>query len=116
VALVGTKVEQLYKLLGQVHQVVMGDLNACTGQIEDNIIHDAVPDSMPNHVCGTHTKGITKLNIYGSTSTTGLHIANGRCGLDKGIGRFSCHTANGSSVIDSVLAHPCKCATQSGEL
>jgi len=29
--------------------VVVGDLNACTGQMKDNIVHDAVPDSMPNH-------------------------------------------------------------------
>lgn len=44
--------------------VVMGDLNALTGQMKDNIVHDAVPDSMSNHVYSvcTHSKDITNFN------------------------------------------------------
>ena len=109
--LLETEIEK-YKLLGQV--VVLGDLNARAGQLKDYIALDAVPDSMPNHVYSVDvstpraSQDLTA-NAYGKNLidlciTTGLRIANGRCGLDNGIGKFTCYTANGSSVVDYVLA------------
>lgn len=39
-------------------------------------------------------------NLIDLCISTGLQIADGRCGMDKlGIGRFTCHTANGSIVL-----------------
>ena len=35
---------------------------------------------------------------------TGLRILNGRLGLDKGIGKTTCNTSRGSSVVDYILA------------
>ena len=35
---------------------------------------------------------------------TGLRILNGRIGSDKGVGKFTCHTHRGQSVVDYVLA------------
>ena len=37
---------------------------------------------------------------------TGLNIVNGRLGKDKGIGSFTCHSANGKSLIDYAIASP----------
>ena len=33
-----------------------------------------------------------------------LKIVNGRVGRDKSIGKFTCHTCNGKSTIDYVIA------------
>ena len=33
-----------------------------------------------------------------------MRILNGRTGSDKGIGKFTCHTHRGQSVVDFVLA------------
>ena len=35
---------------------------------------------------------------------TGLRFLNGRIGSDKGVGKFTCHTHRGQSVVDYVLA------------
>ena len=37
---------------------------------------------------------------------SGLRIINGRIGNDGGIGKFTCVTENGCSVVDYVLCRP----------
>ena len=51
------------------------------------------------------------INEYGNyllnfCQASGLRIMNGRIGSDSGIGKFTCVTENGCSVVDYVLRRP----------
>ena len=103
---------QQYKHMGDV--VVMGDLNARIGLLNDNIVRDTIPNNVPCTLyCVSESlprvsQDIT-VNMYGKQLidiciNTGLQIVNGRVGADRGIGRYTCYTYNGSSVVDYVLA------------
>ena len=103
---------QQYKQMGDV--VVMGDLNARIGLLNDNIVQDAIPNNVPCTLyCVSESlprvSQDNTVNTYGKQLidiciNTGLQIVNGRVGADRGIGRYTCYTYNGSSVVDYVLA------------
>ena len=94
--------------------IIMGDLNARTGIRKDWIDLDSVP--LPNmegykidHNIEQRVSMDKIVNRYGISLlnlciASGLKILNGRHGLDKGVGRFTCTNYKGSSVVDYVLA------------
>ena len=42
-------------------------------------------------------------NLILLCQTMNLRILNGRCGQDKGVGEFTCHTTNGESTVDYII-------------
>ena len=103
---------QQYKHMGEV--VVMGDLNARIGLLNDNIVQDVTPNNVPCSLyCVSESlprvsQDIT-VNTYGKQLIDiciimGLQIVNGWVGADRGIGRYTCYTYDESSVVDNVLA------------
>ena len=103
---------QRYKNMGDV--VVMGDLNARVGLLNDHIVQDTIPNNVPcslycvNEVLPRFSQD-KSVNVHGRQLVdicvnTGLQIVNGQVGADRGIGSFTCFTYNGSSVVDYVLA------------
>ena len=101
-----------YKHMGEV--IVMGELNARTGLLNDHIVHDTIPNNVPSSLYFVNESlprfsQDNTVNMYGRQLVdicvnTGLQVVNGRVGVDSGIGRFTCYTHNGSSVVDYVLA------------
>ena len=103
--------------------IIMGDLNARTGTNFDYVEFDYhllstsgfVDESsnflqnmglLERHNCDK------KLNQNGQSflelcKTFDLRILNGRFGADKGIGGYTCHKANGKSVIDYIAISDC---------
>ena len=103
---------QRYKNMGDV--VVMGDLNARVGLLNDHIVQDTIPNNVPcslycvngvlprisqDNSVNMHARQLVDICV-----NTGLQIVNGQVGADRGIGSFTCFTYNGSSVVDYVLA------------
>lgn len=93
--------------------IVCGDMNARTKDlpdmvVDDNILHLPLPDDytideyMPRSSQDktTNSNGTQLLDFCKQTN---LRIVNGRFGSDKDIGKFTCHTHRGESVVDYVL-------------
>ena len=94
--------------------VVMGDLNARTGEKPDWIEMDemkgvplpdvyVVDDDIKPRVSMDKTVNTCGERLIDICVATGLKIVNGRFGKDEGTGRLTCHTYSGGSVIDYVL-------------
>ncbi len=106
--------------------IVTGDFNARTSTHPDFVEFDGVDGHVPlpddyiadeptmgnaaggfNHVRASCDK--VNPNDYGYKlldlcKETGLRIVNGRVGSDKGVGNYTCHIRQGSSVVDYLLA------------
>ena len=95
--------------------LVAGDFNARTADkpdyVElDNITYLPLPE---NYTADTNTKRASQdakapVTEYGHKLlnlciATGLRIMNGRLGSDKDVGKFTCQTTNGASVVDYIL-------------
>lgn len=93
--------------------MICGDMNARTKTlpdmvVDDNILHLPLPDDymideyMPrcSQDKSTNSNGTQLLDFCKQTN---LRIVNGRFGSDKDIGKFTCHTHRGESVVDYVL-------------
>ena len=102
---------------GQCNFLVTGDFNARTGNrfdfVEDEFLHklDMLPDDYVEDVFLNRVSEDTTVNEYGNylldfCKTSGLRIMNGRIGSDGGVGKFTCVTQNGSSVVDYILCRP----------
>lgn len=97
--------------------IICGDLNARTRQDPDYVSDDnfnfvPLPDdyviddispraSLDNHVLNQN--GTLLLDFCKQTS---LRIINGRCGSDTGIGKYTCTTTRGQSLVDYFIATP----------
>ena len=97
--------------------IIMGDLNARTGEKCDWIELDdrdnlPLPDEYAVDTCIKPRVSMDKnVNSCGERLidiciATGLKIVNGRFGTDEGLGKLTCNTYNGGSVIDYVLTEP----------
>ena len=90
-----------------------GDVNARTGNSDDNLVFDKYLQE-DNNDQGHFTKKINKdlvLDVYGRRlfdlcKATGLLIANGRIGQDKDKGDFTFCSKRGQSVIYYLLISP----------
>jgi hypothetical protein len=96
--------------------IICGDMNARTRDELDFVSDEAVSDieymSLPlDYVldkCSRRVSQDTKppsengWRLLDMCKMCGLRILNGRCGTDKGCGKFTCHAARGSSVVDYV--------------
>lgn len=97
-----------YQSLGIV--MIAGDFNARTACKSDGIICDLyIPDiDSEDYIIDTPLQRYSMdsgSNSFGNKlldmcKGTGLKIANGRLGSDFGLGKYTCFTRNGSSVID----------------
>ena len=96
--------------------IIMGDLNARTGEKCDWIELDdrdnlPLPDEYAVDTCiKTQVSMDINVNSCGERLidiciAIGLKIVNGRFGTltDEGLGKLTCNTYNGGSVVDSVL-------------
>ena len=99
---------------GECQIIITGDLNARTGIAEDSLpnttvhgesyINDQNPDIFVQRFsCDKeiNTYGRSLLNMCKITS---LKILNGRCGADRGLGKFTSIHPHGSSVVDYVIS------------
>ena len=101
------------------HYLIVGDFNARTAisadyveddtdsvyvPLPDDYIEDGVlPRSSEDADVSPTNYGRKLLDLCIST---GLRIVNGRVGNDKGVGKYTCITHRGSSVVDYVLSMP----------
>ena len=93
--------------------MLTGDLNACTSTnldfvLLDNAIHLPLPTDYTADSEIPRSSQDTVLNEYGRQLlnlclATRLRILNGRTGQDRNIGRYTCHTARGSTIVDYVI-------------
>ena len=93
--------------------MVCGDMNGRTGVSPDYVINDnsrylllpddyiedsEIPWANEDHVVNTQGRSVLEV-----CKICDLRIVNGRSGLDKDIGRYTCYTHNGRSTVDYVL-------------
>ena len=94
--------------------VIMGDMNSRVGSHLDYVENEylinlnMLPDDYVADVPLKRTSQDKILNENGNyllnfCKATGMRILNGRIGEDKGVGKFTCITHNGCSVVDYVL-------------
>ncbi|XP_052276939.1 uncharacterized protein LOC127876070 [Dreissena polymorpha] len=94
--------------------IMCGDLNARVGIKPDYAVYenkhilDMLPDDYVMDDAIERNSQDKTVNDYGKILldfciSTGLRIVNGRCGTDKGIGKFTCVNTQGCSVVDYVL-------------
>ena len=106
--------EEITKFSQKGPVILIGDFNARTGSMPDYILHDSLectqlpPDYIPDCPLARYSED-NILNGYGREllnlcQGSKLRIVNGRVGLDKGIGKYTCFTKRGKSVVDYVLA------------
>ena len=109
--------------------IVCGDLNARTKDlpdmvVDDNSIHLPLPDDYILDEFIPSTSQDKNMNSNGTLllefcKQTNMRILNGRHGSDKGVGKFTCHTHRGQSVVDYVLVStdilPLICSFDIGE-
>ena len=94
--------------------IICGDMNARTKELPDMVLDDnslyvplpddyVLDDYLPrsSQDKSSNANGTLLLDFCKQTN---LRILNGRIGSDKGIGKFTCHTHRGRSVVDYVLA------------
>jgi hypothetical protein len=96
--------------------ILCGDLNARTGSrqdflsddteddakylpLYDDYVVDSCPVRMSKDLKSPNENGLKLLDMC---KMSGLRMLNGRCGNDANVGEFTCHTVNGSSVVDYV--------------
>ena len=102
---------------GQCNFLTTGDLIARVGTRPDFVEHEFLHklDMLPNnYVEDTFLDRVSQdkvANEHGNyllnfCKASGLRIMNDRIGNDGGIGKFTCVTDNGCSVIDYVLCRP----------
>ena len=98
---------------------IMGDLNARIGEendfIEDNDLNAQddyvpIPDHFEVNTNIRERKTLDNIEVSGHhkqllnfCKVTGLKILNGRVGIDREIGNFTCHIPAGSSTVDYCL-------------
>ena len=94
--------------------LVCGEMNGRTGNLADFVEYDTcaklpLPDfytedsfvfTLDNEDKVVNAQG---KRIIEFCKMTNLRIANGRLGVDKNIGKFTCHTYNGASTVDYYL-------------
>ena len=97
--------------------IVMGDLNARTGNQQDWITMDTIDhvplpegysvdvnmSSMPRASMDCTINACGQM-LIDACIATGLRLVNGRLGRDKGVGNFTYMSNSGNSVVDYVLA------------
>ena len=83
---------------------LMGDFNARTGEKSDLVIflNQIPPKERKNEDKKLNTNGHLLLELFKSTD---MIIINNKAWYDKHIGRYTCNTHNGSSVIDYAICH-----------
>ena len=96
-----------------VSTVICGDFNARTGCLSEErqplIIDSDIIDcglSRESKTSKDNTVDARGRELLNFCSLHDFTIANGRCGLDRGIGEFTCVTHNGASVVDYLLFRP----------
>ena len=93
--------------------LVCGDFNARTGTVTDYIAHDSdsnhypLPDNYNCELTSKRTSMDNTVNKYGRKLASicldnNMHILNGRT-LGDLRGKYTCHTAQGSSIVDYFL-------------
>ena len=104
----------------------MGDFNSRTSNIDDFL--PSVDENIPyelgdnNIICAEHhitnagasvqrhnedtTKNSNGTKLIGFCKATGFNIINGRCGMDKGVGKYTFSKENQNSTIDYALVQP----------
>lgn len=100
-----------FQILGKV--IIMGDLNARTAVAPDYIMDDFIAPENDNklYICDKELKRYSEDKVKNSFGTMlldmckslKLRIVNGRLHSDAKIGKFTCETELGSSVIDYML-------------
>ena len=98
--------------------IISGDMNGRTGTQPDYIIQDCsdylpLPDEYveDNMACNERFSEDKIVNVQGRRlldicKMSSLRILNGRIGVDYNIGRITCVTYNGQSLVDYVLSSP----------
>lgn len=102
--------------------LVTGDLNARTSvnpdfveNDDDNMFVPLPDDYVPDydvsndfpHKRASEDVGDVNENVYrllDACKETGLRIVNGRSGVDTGVGKYTCHIQQGSSLVDYLLS------------
>ena len=99
--------------------VIMGDFNSRTSTKSD-ILPIESHVTLSTGYTDDHTDYMEQLNLSNRANqdkvlnkngkglislcqTMNLRILNGRFGLDKGVGGFTCHTSNGDSTVDYII-------------
>ena len=84
--------------------VIAGDFNARTGQANDQVLDEEDTVILPGRTSAdanvVNDEGVSLLDFC---KQAGFVMLNGRAGSDRGVGEYTCVTANGSSVVDYVL-------------
>ncbi|XP_053395382.1 uncharacterized protein LOC123523921 isoform X1 [Mercenaria mercenaria] len=96
--------------------IISGDFNARVGEMADFVtndnthlsLHNLLPEDCVQDKFLPRKNMDKKVNEQGKfllefCKSTGLRILNGRMGLDKNIGKYTCINSQGSSTIDYVL-------------
>lgn len=102
--------------------ILIGDFNSRTGLMDDSVVCDDIvadicgfdtdygfKEVMPDTFTNERYNRDKKVNNNGKhliefCKCFDLKVVNGRCGADRGIGNFTCHSANGQSTVDYVIA------------
>ena len=97
--------EEVARYIKMHHILLCGDFNSRTGQAPD--YESGVTDINANVPSERSNEDIVS-NKYGQLLlifciNTGFKIANGRMFNDKGIGRYTYYSPNGSSTIDYLI-------------
>ena len=99
---------------------IIGDYNARVGSENDYIVNDEIDEflSLPNNYISDDAERLPRRvsrdqefderghahELISFCKSTGYRIANGRAGLDKEHGNFTCYKPNGNSTVDYLLA------------
>jgi sorting nexin-29 len=81
--------------------IIMGDLNARTGLLDDQLSERRSGDEIQCRVNADQSVNNNGRQLIELCRTTEMLIANGRYGVESS--KMTCHTANGSSVVDYIL-------------
>ena len=95
--------------------ILTGDFNARTGNERDYVANDSdeylsLPEDYSVDTTLPRFSQDTVTNQFGHyllelCRGSGLRIINGRIGEDKEVGKYTCFTPRGCSVVDYVIAH-----------